>query len=663
MKELQEKLAHWAIGVGLGVGLLVLLNRLQIPYYLYYPRTTQTVLISESYDYYLFLISSVSVPWTFAVSWKRFARTVSIGTLSVWVAALVLAILNQSLAIPILYATVISATALSLLRTDARRSVVMEILPSTLSIFALVESASLFFWIAAALNPRGGLGMASQQLEVNLTFSPYPLAILMFLLLLFSWLWIPLIPRLTRAKGHLVVRYQPSPKKPSIRAIAAALDLFAIIAIIVFFYSYLAGQTWVVGVDSHLRYIDPLNSFFGLTPSQALQTSEMHVAYVGFLYLIQLATGLSPFAIVKYAPLVLAFLTASTVFFATLRGGWNFQLATLTAICTLLWLPTTLGIYAGIQSNWVAVLFWMIFLLVYFANSEPKITTYIILAVLSMIILIVHPWTWGVFAATLLLTAAISRQTAWTKHCLRTLAAALLLALPAGIVSYLLFQNVRNDIANAVNLYLSSPASPFSLLNFGGALVELFSSWGPFVPPILLLLSLVGAYSLSRRRGITTNYLIAWIATWCVGSILVAPLGYNPTNVGASESGLWRMLYVSPLPFLLALGLEKCVSLSKRTIASGGSQNISSRAVPVLSFVPFVALGGVLFVIWDPNIRLLLVASALVLALVLTAMLPSYQTVDVLIVSVLILVLLNAALRSLFPLLLDPHNLFGTLGR
>jgi uncharacterized membrane protein YoaK (UPF0700 family) len=121
------------------------------------------------------------------------------------------------------------------------------------------------------------------------------------------------------------------------------------------------------------------------------------------------------------------------------------------------------------------------------------------------------------------------------------------------------------------------------------------------------------------------------------------------------------MLYVSPLPFLLALGLEKCVSLSKRTI-SGGSQNISYRVVPVLSFVPFVALGAVLFVIWDPTIRLLLVASALVLALVLAAMLPSYRTVDALIVSVLILVLLNATFRSLFPLLLDPHNLFGTPG-
>ena len=104
MNDLRVKLCHWVAGISLGIGLLVLLNQLQIPYYLYYPRTTQTILISASYDYYLFLISTVSVPCTFAVSWKRFSTTVSIGTIAVWGVSVVLAILSQPLAIPILYA-------------------------------------------------------------------------------------------------------------------------------------------------------------------------------------------------------------------------------------------------------------------------------------------------------------------------------------------------------------------------------------------------------------------------------------------------------------------------------------------------------------------------------------------------------------------------------
>ena len=662
MKGLQEKLVHWAIGVGLGVGLLVVLNLLQIPYDLLYPRTTGTVLISNSYDYYAFLVSTLSVPWGFVAFRRKFSTLVSIGMISIWAASFVLAVLNLPVVVPILYATVICAAALDVVRADTGRVVITEILASMLSVFALVEWSSLFYYAVAAFNPQAKFGILSQQLEANLTYSLYPLAIPIMLLLLFSWLWIPLIWRLPRLSGRLLFRYQPSPQKPSIRAIAASLDLFAIVAMIVFFYSYLAGQTWVVGVDSHWRYIDPLNSLVGLTPSQAFDASATHGVYVVFLYLIQLGTGLSSVSMVKYAPLVLAFSTASAVYFAMLRGGGSFQLATLSSICTLLWLPTILGIYAGLQANWVALLFWMIFLAIYFANKEPKFMTYMILAVLSLIILLVHPWTWGVFITTLLLTIIISRRTTWARHCGRTLGAALILALPLGLSAYALSYSLGYDFTQTIALYISAPLNPSGLLSFGGALVELFSNWGPVLSTPILLLSLAGAYALSRRRDIIGNYLIAWIAAWCVGSILVAPSGFNPANVGLSETGLWRMLYISPLPFLLAMGLEKCISTARMPVSTVSSQTIRLRVIPLLSLAPFIAVGAGLFIIWDPNLRLLLVASALVLTFLLMVIQPKPRTFDVLLVSVLILLMFNAAFRSLFPLLLDPHNLFSTLG-
>jgi len=662
MKKLQEKLLNWATGASLGIGVFVLLNLLQIPYYLLYPRTTGTILISNSYDYYAFLISTLSVPWTFVAYRSKSSKPVWVGMSLIWAISFVLATLNQTSAVPILYATVICAAALNVLRADTRRTVITGILTATLSIFALVEWSCLFYYAASAFNPQAGFGILSQQLEANLTYSLYALAIPIMLLLLFSWVWIPIIPRLSRPRSHLVVRYQPSPQKPSIRTIIASLDLFAIIAIIIFFYSYLAGQTWVVGVDSHWRYIDPLNGLAGLTPSQATHVSATHGVYLVFLYLIQLGTGLSPVSIVKYVPLVLAFCTASAAFFVALRGGWNLQLAVLTSIATLLWLPTVLGIYAGLQSNWVALLFWMIFLAIYFASGEAKPVTYIVLAVLSLIILLVHPWTWGVFATTMLLTAVIARHTSWAKHCGRTLVAALALALPLGIAAYAFSESLRLDFANTIQLYLSTPLSPTSLFSFGGALAELFSNWGLILSPPILLLSLVGACALTRRRDMTANYLIAWIATWCVGSILVAPSGFNPANVGLSETGLWRMLYISPLPFLLALGLEKCISIARTPMNALSSQTIRLRVMPLLSLAPFIAVGAGLFIFWDPNVRLLLVAIALLLTFLLMFNQSNLRAFDVLLVSVLVLLLFNAAFRSLFPLLLDPHNLFSSLG-
>ncbi|MGA8904649.1 MAG: hypothetical protein WB661_06540, partial [Candidatus Bathyarchaeia archaeon] len=583
MNRIQEKLLHWAMGVSLGMGLLVLLNHLQIPYYLYYPRTTQAMLISDSYDYYVFLVSAVSVPCTLALSWKRFSTAFSIGTLSVWGVSTALAVFNQPVAIPILYASIICTAALNVLRSETRRIALAEIFPSALSILILVEWPSLIYWISAALDPQTRVGGLSQQLEANLTFSLYPLGIPIMLLLLFSWVWVPLIPRLPRFRSRLLVRYQPSPKKPNLRTIVAALDLFAIISIIVFFYPYLAGQTWVVGQDTFWRYIDPLNGLIGLTPSQAFNISASHGVYVVFLYLIQSATGISSVSIVKYAPLVLAFCTATAAFFAASRGGWNFQLAILTSISTLLWLPTTLGIYVAIQANWAALVLWMAFLTIYFANSEANIATYLILAALSLLILLVHPWTWGVFATTLLLTALLSRESTWSGHCVRTLVAALVLVLPVGVAAYSLSPSFRYDFLNTIQLYVSGPVNPINLLSFGAALANMFTILGPILSPAILVLSLVGAYALSRRRGITANYLIAWIAAWCVGSILVAPSGLNPTNPAVNETGLWRMLYVSPLPFLLALGMEKFFSIIKQPMSPQNSKSILFRVVPLLS--------------------------------------------------------------------------------
>jgi len=664
MTEIQTKIIRWLMGVSLGIGLLVLLNQFQIPYYLYYPRTTQTVLVSDSYDLYIFLITSASVPLTLAFLSRKISISAKLGLAAVWALSLALTITGQPAALAVfsLYVCVVCAAALNLFSGHLDKSALAEILPSTLVIFLLVEFSALFYWPTAALNPLGRVGVQSEQLEANLTFALYPLAILMLLLLLFSWLWIPLVQRLPRPRKHIVVRYEPTANKWSWRPIVASLDLFAIISIIIFFYPYLAGQGWVVGVDSHLRYLDPLNSMLSLPPSQAFSASYMHGAYLLALYLIERATNIGSFTLVKYAPLIFAIATASAVFFATLKGGWNLELSLITSVCVLLWLPTTLGIYAGLQANWVALLSWMLFLITYFAKREWTIWHYIVPGLLSAVIFVVHPWTWGVFIATLLLTTLIAWRSSLRKRCLHGLLAALIIPVPVGIASYSLLPSLGSDLGNTIQLYSLTVLNPSSLLTFGGAMIELFYNWGSFLSPAILLLSLVGAYSLSRRRGLVANYMLAWIVAWCVGTILIAPVGYNPVNVGLSETQLWRTLYVSPLPFLLGLGVGKGVEFSKFLEAGFRSETASARVLQLFTFVPYAALGAGLFVFWDTATRFLIITFALILLLILTIRLPRYHSVSALVGVFLVLLILNAAFRSLFPLLLDPHNLFSATG-
>jgi len=663
LSDSTDKLIRWGIGVSLGVGLLVVLNAFQFPYYLYYPRTTQTVLISPSLDLYLFLISSVSVPSTLMISRGKFRTSTLVGLLSVWGASLPLALVSD-VGLTIVYVTVIGATILHYQMAEPRWTALEQILPSTLATFSLVEFACLTYWIGEAINPQARIGLMSEQVEANLTFALYPLAISMLIMLLLSWLWIPLVTRLPQLRKDLRVKHQPQTVNVNSRSIALSLDLFAIIAVIVFFFSYLAGQTWIVGVDSLYRYVDPINALAGLSPLQALSLSY-HGAYLAVLYLIHLATGASSSLVVKYAPLLLAFATASAVFFAFLREELPLQLARLAAVTTLLWFPTTLGIYAGIQANWLALFFWMLFLALYLTRKEWSILTYFIESLLSLLIFLAHPWTWGVFFTTLTLTAIVSRRNMWRKRCVQGLLASLTLTLPVGAIVYELFPGLSSDLVNTAQLYSYTALNLNQLLTFGPALTELFLNWSSFISPVLLLLSLVGAYVISRRRGLTTNYVTAWVVTWCIGSVLVAPSGYNPINAGISETGLWRMLYVSPLPFLLAAGVEKCIALSNHSnpLAGPGPENPYARALlPWISPLLLAALGAVLCVTSADSIRLLIVVAAQLLTLLLALRVPNSRTLHSLTITVLALVILNAAFRSLFPLLLDPHNLLTSSG-
>ena len=91
--------------------------------------------------------------------------------------------------------------------------------------------------------------MTAQEPSVNGPFdvvalitTGLPLASVMIVLLLFSWLWIPVATRLPRFRREMVVRYQPSTSRWNPRMLAAAFDLFAIIVVLVLFYPYLAGQ-------------------------------------------------------------------------------------------------------------------------------------------------------------------------------------------------------------------------------------------------------------------------------------------------------------------------------------------------------------------------------------------------------------------------------------
>ena len=149
--------------------------------------------------------------------------------------------------------------------------------------------------------------------------------------------------------------------------------------------------------------------------------------------------------------------------------------------------------------------------------------------------------------------------------------------------------------------------------------------------------------------------MIGWIATWFIGTVLIAPAGYNPVNPAVSETGIWRMLYVSPLPFLLALGVKECLDLPKYVENVGISVR---RLDSILILFSVALLSGILVFSSNLLVRLAVVLTTLTLITFLSIRRKQSQ-LRVLLASLLLMILVNAAFRSLYPLLLDPRNLLG----
>jgi hypothetical protein len=663
-------------GVALGVGPLVLIRNAQIPFYLYYPRVTNTVLLSVSLDTYLFALATICVPASLVVlilqtrkreeSW-RFVTFVLVFAALVWLLSSVLIRNHPLLSALGLYASTLMMVAVNLQLCGRvydldRRRALSDFLTPMMTIFAFIEFASIYHWIFSSTDPGTQIGLQAAELEANLTYSPFLLGDFLLMGLLFSWLWITPLFRILKVSNVQEI-VQGAVKMPNRRAIAASIDLIAILAIAVAFYPYSAGQQWLVGVDSLINYYNPLIDLSGLSLSNGLRalSSTFHGVYVGILFLLERATGLTPFLIVKFAPLVLAFLTALIIFWMLLNSTGSYRLATISSACSILWIPTTLGIFAGLQSNWAALVLWMLFLALTqwsMRSQSKRAMVFILQAVASAGILAIHPWTWGIFVATLVIFAVIAHlQKAEAAHAsLRAIFAALVLAVPAGIVGMILALNIRKEAISALQNYLWLLSNPNQTALLGDAIYQGYAQWASFLSPLLLAISLLGAASLMQHKGFLSKYVLAWIVACSIGSILAAPIGYSPTSPELSEPELWRVLYVSPLPILLAFGIEKAWQLVERL------QIVTPNRLHVLYFPSILTTAlcsGLLIISSSPIVKLVAVLAALTACLVL-ALKQGPQAAKTLVVMTLLLIVANAAFRSLYPLLLDPHNLLGT---
>jgi hypothetical protein len=191
-------------------------------------------------------------------------------------------------------------------------------------------------------------------------------------------------------------------------------------------------------------------------------------------------------------------------------------------------------------------------------------------------------------------------------------------------------------------------AAPFAnqslVLSPFGVIEDSFRIWAPFLNPLLAILVVIGALFLVGEKPSSYKTLVlSWMLVAGVGTFFAVTL----------QTEIWRIWYVQPLWLVAAVGVDGLLQFCNSAV---GTTKLNLEAVVIAAIIVF---GGLGLSFLQP-----ILGSWIFYAV---AMLPSLfhlrrstRNSDMILATSLILFVslffLNHALRSLYPLILDPHN-------
>jgi hypothetical protein len=534
-----------------------------------------------------------------------------------------------------------------------RRKLIWAFLASLLGIGAIVEIWSLSHWLYSGFIPLAGYGKTWPDLEMNLTYAWSSLFPAIFLATWLSPIWAFIVVKLYRmANRRRPVGSQIS-ESPQVQQIKLGLDDFILLLVLILtcvvigFYPYFHDPSWLVGTDAFWRYKDPLDRVAGSPNVLAAASNERHGLYLLILYGIMSVTGLSPFDMVKVSPMILAALLSALTYVAVTRFRGSRTEGFFAGFLSATTFPTTLGIFASIHANWFTLSVGLVALsiLISLGQTSKRALWKALLATLcGIVLLILHPWTWGIVALSALAAGLVFlAKKNWKMF------AASLTVLLSGLVSGALVFAAGSDTEKAklietVTNFAGPLRAPSLIEHPFGVIYDAFRVWSPFLNPLLMVLAIVGVVLLVRERA--SNYkafMLSWMAVAGIGTFFAVTL----------ETEIWRIWYLQPLWLLGATGIRGLLQMSNSTWSGQASYLGVARTAAILG------IAGLAVFLLDPAVgsAIFYVAALSIVLIHLGGQRASTKTVLVSAFVLFVLVFfLNHALRSLYPLILDPHN-------
>ncbi|MGA2308611.1 MAG: hypothetical protein ABSG57_03555 [Candidatus Bathyarchaeia archaeon] len=572
-------LASLATAVTVLFGLFKLINLLDIRFYLLYsPNTVNIVIFSPTVDLSIWVVSLLLAVLEMLL--MKALRDVSFPRWTILpflflAASLAVFQVNDGIAYFLAVPAGLAIAGLSTYFGDGylvagRKEAASFTLSCVTGLLILFEVASASSWIFNVFDYEVPFGSSSRwifpTIDLQLFNVLYPLTSWLFLLFLYSWIWIPAVKhalsRVTASK-HIKLRIDKislsriqdagSTLKLNSKHVTLLLLLSLAVAAFIAYYPYVhLPNSTLVGADS-MDYLKWLNNATQKGPLTAFDTDRPFPILL--MYAVQIATGSSPETVVRLMPTILAICLSLAVYWFVKVGTKNELAALMSSLFSSFSFQVTVGLFSYFIANWLAIIESLLLLVFLLKSFEKQSWKYMaVSAVTGMAVLLTHPYTWDVLMAILILYSAwalIGKRSIKKREIIL-----LTLLLTSNFVFYTAYALAPfgKGLSSGEGGNLRSVASGISvsnLLNLQNNLAAMVQLWlgGLFGNPLLILLAVAGVFSMFDFAKRFNRIMLLWVMVPSLALLAVTPDPYY-----------YRFLYLIPIQIQAAAGLVWIIS-------------------------------------------------------------------------------------------------------
>ena len=285
--------------------------------------------------------------------------------------------------------------------------------------------------------------------------------------------------------------------------------------------------------------------------------------------------GISPQLTVEFSPIIFGPLLSLSLFYFVKAGSGNGGGAAISAFAGCFSFNVTVGIWAGYLANWMAMIIAYFFLGSFFLFERSKRRTVLLpLFLLSLALLLTHPWTWALILATIFVYAIVRSG---DQRKLLTVSSVFLIF--GGIVVDFAKNQFAGGSTLAADLGTKAPVFGFSQFlmfwpNVWTALTVFYN--GLLGSAVLLGLSTL-CFAAIMFRGKLAGMSSCWVA--CASIPFALLNAFHQT----------RLIYDLPIPPLAAFG-----TLWLMSRAGGGNLRGTLILLVILLFSANYAVGSII---------------------------------------------------------------------